>query len=181
MGKIIKFLIFKCLWQHYTFDGNKQPSRMAKIQIEQKKLSFLVSCLIILVTAVSCSKQTMMAGGRSQTYRAPVSPLESAAKILTNPHHSMTLQQTYIAWQVEHDNLTSSLNHSHLAMLEAHRRTVGHLKNIIRFYPTDRMLHSYLELYSSLLAESERNPPPRVIKRKYKILKQQIQKLLLGH
>ena len=136
---------------------------------------FFFCCLIILASCTTSN--SVVTNSETTTYRSPLSPLESLPSVLKkNNVQNISQEEIYIAWQVEHNNIIKNLNQSRLAVLEAHRRTTGHLKSLMNS-ENYRFLKNYLEIYDSLLAEEKRGTPSRILERKYKILQEEIEKV----
>ena len=161
---------------------------MKRRRHNSKNIGFIVAILmkifipttkyiIVFYLILLCSCQRSIAINTNsgiKKYRKPLAPLESLP--LGKKQHNISAQRAYIAWQVEHDNLVSSLNRGRLAVYESHRRILGHLDTLIQTqsYSISRMLKAYQELYINLLDEVERNVSSRILEKKYHHLKQEI-------
>ncbi len=142
----------------------------------KKKQSLQRWALIFFLWIVACNSSNVVnTHSEKIVYRSSLSPLD-ALPLGNGNKIMMSDQESYIAWQVEHENIVKSLYKNRLGLLESHRRATGHLKNL-KNSGNYRILDKYLEDYNALLEEFQKGIPLRILEKKYYTLAQEIHSL----
>jgi len=114
---------------------------------------------------------------KPELIRGSMDPLNQVASSFSEPTAQGNAElRFYVAWQVEHDKIVAALGKSRLGCYEAHHQTIAHLRELAKFHITlQRELPKYIQEYDFLLKQHDRGISTRMLERKYKSLKQQIQ------
>ncbi len=128
----------------------------------------------LFVLAVSGCARTTQANLPTEqvSYRPAVQP---AAEFTTLYERSSAMHDSCLRWQAAHDKLVAAIAHSHLAFLDAHRRTLASLAALEQYYPAcQQKLQTYGKRYENLAQQMDIGAAERLLIYRYTTLREEI-------